>query len=602
MKSKWRALGLIACAALAVGACSKGGGGGVVAKVDNRQITLSYYQDRLEKMDRKFLPDTLDLKGKRKFLDFIINKELMAKKAEELKYGEDPQLKSNMKLILDNLTLSTAVDKITAGKLEATDQEVQDFFAHKQHEVLAKHILVSERSQAEEVLKAIHAGANFDSLANVHSIVPRQDEKTGHELTSDERVVFGWVKYGEAMIPVETAVFSLKLNEVSAPVQTGYGWHLFKMVSERDNKLEALNDLRPSFETQIKLRKKRLIVEKYYEDILQEHHFKLDEPAINLTFAKLPPDVNPENRPDAATEVKPVLPFTNEERAKLLFEVDGKKYTLGDFSDKYDNTSWFERPKRYSGALGMRYWIRDNWLKPLQLQRAIKNGIDQSPEVQNELNLRREQMMVAMLHQNLVGSQAPEATEPQLQEFYDKHKDIYVQKEMRRCNIIYNLKEKVVRRAYDEVKAGGDFVTIAMKYNEGATKPEEVRTPDFTRDTPKSLELAEKVWNLQQGEYTEPFKTTQAGGGGGWVVAQLDRIVSQRQIELKDIHDQVAGDYKNQWSEDRLNELLAQWKKDSKITVDEKVLEKAQIKRTDVFVPGRVAGAEGTKATSGDAP
>lgn len=602
MKSKWRAIGLLACVALAAGACSKGGGGGVVAKVDNRQITLSYYQDRLEKMDRKFLPDTLDLKGKRKFLDFIINKELMAKKAEELKYGEDAQLKSNMKLIVDNLTLSTAVDKLTAGKLEVTDQEVQDFWARKQHEILVKHILVSEKSQAQEILKAIRAGANFDSLANVHSIVPRQDEKSGREMKPEERAVFGWVKYGDPMIPVETAIFSLKLNEVSEPVQTGYGWHVFKKVMERDNKIEALNDMRPAIETQIKLRKKRVIVEKYYEDILQEHHFKLDEPAINLIFSKLPPDVNPENRPDKETEVKPVLPFTNEERAKVLFELDGKKYTLADFSDKYDNTSWFERPKRYSGALGMRYWIRDNWFKDLQLQHAIKNGIDKSPEVQNELNLRREQMMVAMLHQNLVGSQAPEATEPQLQEFYDKHKDLYVQQEMRRCNIIYNLKEKVVRRAYDEVKAGGDFVAIAMKYNEGATRPQDVQTPDFTRDTPKSLELAEKVWNLQQGEYTEPFKTSQTGGGGGWVVAQMERIVPQKQIGLQDIHEQVAGDYKNQWSEDRLNELLAQWKKDAKITVDDKVLEKARIKRTDVFVPGRVAGAAGTKATSGQAP
>ena len=225
-KSDWRAIGLLACAALATGACSKGGGGGVVAKVDNRQITLSYFQDRLEKMDRKFLPDTLDLKGKRKFLDFIINKELMAKKAEELKYGEDAQLKINMKLIADNLTQSTAVDKITAGKLGATDQEVQDFWTHKQHEVLVKHILVSERSQAEEVLKAVRAGANFDSLANVHSIVPRQDARTGRELSLEERAVFGWVKYGCRNIGtysiwlhahptyIDPAIFSKALGEL----------------------------------------------------------------------------------------------------------------------------------------------------------------------------------------------------------------------------------------------------------------------------------------------------------------------------------------------------------------------------------------------------
>src|SRR5262245_36151179 len=83
-------------------ACTKSKEGrpnAVVAKVGSHQVTKAYFEDRLEKMDRSLLPDTLDLAGKRKFLEFIINKEVLALKAEELGYAEDPEVKAQFAVL-----------------------------------------------------------------------------------------------------------------------------------------------------------------------------------------------------------------------------------------------------------------------------------------------------------------------------------------------------------------------------------------------------------------------------------------------------------------------------------------------------------------------
>ncbi len=47
--------------------------GPIVARVGDREVTLDYFVERIEKMERQLLPDTLDLAGKTTFLTFMIN-------------------------------------------------------------------------------------------------------------------------------------------------------------------------------------------------------------------------------------------------------------------------------------------------------------------------------------------------------------------------------------------------------------------------------------------------------------------------------------------------------------------------------------------------
>ncbi|MFQ5600216.1 MAG: peptidyl-prolyl cis-trans isomerase [Candidatus Krumholzibacteriia bacterium] len=591
MRVHWRAAVLIGLAFL-VAACGRkprGEGGAAddptVALVGGRPVTKSYYEDRLEKMERKFLPDTLDLAGRREFLQFIINKELMALKAEELGYGDAENVVSAMQLLENNLMSKAAIEAQAEGKTEVSEEEVQEFYERKQQEILVEHILLATRKAAEDVLFELHAGADFDSMVSARSLVPRVDQN-GDPLPASQRVTFGLVSYGQAQPWVEKAIFETPLGEVTEPIQTAYGWHLFKPISKSEKRERPLTDQREVIERQIQLRKRRVIMEEYYESILAEHGFKLYEEALDLAYSKFPPDVDPSDAPSRQDEIKPVIDYTMDERKTVMFEVDGKEYTIEDFSDEYDETSWFERPKVYSGALGLRYWIRDRWLKPLQLERARKDDIHLLPEVANEVKFRREQMMVAMLHNNLIADQVPEPTDAQIEQFYEEHRDVYIDKEKRICNLIFHGRERVVRRAYQEILDGADFIETAIRYNDNATEAKNVQTAAFARDDEKHAEIAEVAFSLQEEKYSEPFKTSQ-----GWVVLQVQHITEEKPFELEDIREFVIRDWKNQWSEDSLNELLEGWRQDYTIEVFDDVLESAEVRRDDVYVPGAVSPA-----------
>ena len=601
MSRTWRVLTVVACAALLAGACNKGQGpsaakgtkSATVARINGQPVTQSYFEQRLEKMDRRFLPDTLDMAGRRKFLDFIINKELMAQKAEELKYGEDPRVVSAMQTYGDNLASQEAIEQICKGKLDVTEPEVDDFFAKKHNKILAKHVLVKTRRQAEEVRKQGVAGTEFDTLVTRFSDVPRQDVNTGEALPVQQRATFGEVQFGEAIPTVEDAVFGTKIGDLSLPVETGYGWHIFKPISASTISLTPPDaDGRDRLKKQIQMRRKRTLTEAYWNEISKAHGFEIEDDAVAIVYGKLPKDVNPEERPDPKTEVKPVLAFTPQERDQKLFVLDGKPHTIGEFSDRYDATTWFERPKRTTGGLGVKYWIRDRWTKSLQLERARKDGVYDLPQVADEVKLRREQMMVTLLHQNLIDTQAPEPTEAEVKEFYEKHKDVYIEKEKRRVNIIYNAQERVVQRATEEIKAGANFTEVAVRYDEGATKPEDVLSAAFTDDNQQFAEIAPQTFALKKvGDHTEPFKTNSF-----WVMVQLADVQPPRTLPLEEIKTSVVEDIKTQWDENKLNELLAEWKKNAKIDVDEAVLAKAEVRRSDVFVPGRAAApATGSK-------
>lgn len=573
-------------------ACSPKGKGGqkddpVIVTVGSHNVTQSYYEDRLEKMDRALLPDTLDLAGKRKFLDFIINKEVMALKAEDLGYAEDKDVKATLTMLEEQLLQAKSVDLAIKDKVSVSDEEIQKFWTNMQRKVLVKHIVVATRVDADGVLKELRAGADFDSMVEVHSQVPRVGSD-GNDIPLQQRAIFAELEYGRATPTVEAAVFDTPIGQLSNPVETPYGWHIFMPISESAVKAMPLADERERIHKQITGRKRREATNAYYESILAKRHFKIEPEAMAVAYDKLPPD---EDSPvDPATEVKPILDFTNAQREITLFEIDGKKYTIGDLSDLYDRTPWPDRPRKWVGAQGLYYWVRDWWLKPLQIEQARIDGVDKIPEVASEIKLRHEMLMVGALHTYLIAQQVPDPTEEDVQKFYDEHRTVYVEKEKRVCNLIFHARERVVRRAYEEITGGADFAETAIRYSDVAVAAPDVRTAAFARDDEKHKELADSAFAKNLNSYTQPFKTTQ-----GWIILQVQQIIPERPFALEDIRENVVQDWQNKWSENRLNELLVDWKKEYTVTVNDKVLAAAEIRRTDVVVPGRAD----VKATPG---
>ncbi|MFA5853352.1 MAG: peptidylprolyl isomerase [Spirochaetales bacterium] len=87
----------------------------------------------------------------------------------------------------------------------------------------ASHILVKDRSLAQELLKRIKQGANFESLAREHSTCP--SKSSGGDL--------GWFGPGKMVAPFESACKGLGIGSISDVIQTQFGYHLIKLTGRR---------------------------------------------------------------------------------------------------------------------------------------------------------------------------------------------------------------------------------------------------------------------------------------------------------------------------------------------------------------------------------
>jgi len=97
--------------------------------------------------------------------------------------------------------------------------------------------------QAEAAKARLDAGEDFATLAR--------------ELSQDTGTVnrggdLGYIEHDSFDPDFEAALFALQENEVSAPVRTGYGYHLIKLTDLRSADVPSLESMRPTLERELK--------------------------------------------------------------------------------------------------------------------------------------------------------------------------------------------------------------------------------------------------------------------------------------------------------------------------------------------------------------
>jgi peptidyl-prolyl cis-trans isomerase C len=88
----------------------------------------------------------------------------------------------------------------------------------------ARHILVKTEEECNDLKNQITEGAEFDDLAEQHSLCP--SGKQGGEL--------GEFGPGQMVKEFDTVVFSAPVGEVQGPVKTQFGYHLLEVTERTD--------------------------------------------------------------------------------------------------------------------------------------------------------------------------------------------------------------------------------------------------------------------------------------------------------------------------------------------------------------------------------
>ncbi|MGI6037167.1 MAG: peptidylprolyl isomerase [Limnochordia bacterium] len=193
-------------------------------------------------------------------------------------------------LQLSNLTENTfrslledslKVEKVLANlrqEVTITEEEIERAY----EEVNAAHILIkpdgegeealeAARSQGEEILAQLAAGADFAELARNYS----QDEGTreaGGEL--------GFFSRGQMVAPFEEAAFALEVGEVSELVESQYGYHIIKVLDRKTADDEEYAEVRDSLGERLRNQKVDQATRDFLQGLREQADVVVHDPQI----------------------------------------------------------------------------------------------------------------------------------------------------------------------------------------------------------------------------------------------------------------------------------------------------------------------------------
>lgn len=183
------------------------------------------------------------------------------------------------KVRVEYVELSAA--SLQKSEKEPSDDELREFYKANSsqfkvpEERRASHILIklkegadesavtAARQKAEDLIAKIKAGESFESLAKKNS-----DDPGSAELGGD----LGYFGRGTMEPDFDSAVFSLKKDEISEPVLTSFGYHIIKLTGIRAEESKPFADVRDEILAQFK------------KDEAERRYFDLAEKLTNMAY------------------------------------------------------------------------------------------------------------------------------------------------------------------------------------------------------------------------------------------------------------------------------------------------------------------------------
>jgi peptidyl-prolyl cis-trans isomerase C len=202
----------------------------VLAKVDGKEITTSYFERQIKNLPESVQRLALEGEGKRALLEGMINREILYKEAVKKGIDKDAEIKRKLEDMEKELVISTFIQREFGNKLMVDDKEVQDYYnTHinefkNRDEIRISQIVVPEEKDAEDIIGKLRQGKDFVELAAQYSIDKPSALRKGD---------VGYYTYKMLPAEIRDNVFRLKVGDISGPYKMPDGYEIYKITDRR---------------------------------------------------------------------------------------------------------------------------------------------------------------------------------------------------------------------------------------------------------------------------------------------------------------------------------------------------------------------------------
>jgi peptidyl-prolyl cis-trans isomerase C len=535
----------------------------VLAKVNDRKITIGDFEKASQTMEDKYLPTTNDLAGKKELLDHMINKEVMALKSTSAGYEKEEWFIRFFNRYKGQYLVAAMQNEYVIKKVKVTDEEVKNYYNHMKYEYTLRQINVPSESEAAEIREQIMAGADFADMA----------KKRSTSLDASDGGYIGPNSIGGILYWVEDALFSMKEGDVSQPLQTPTGWTLVKV--ERIREIVPDHDINWARQRVTAIKQKQELMNLRHK-IEKEIGLFINPEAIAVVYSNLPPDIPMDDIINyrVTRSNAPKLEIPEQYQGIILAKYADGSYTLKDYMKLYDEMSLPDRPRHQYGTESIYDSIHKKILDealPAYCEQKLK--ILDIPEVRAGLEKKKEEFLVYRLYDDQVRSRV-DVSNMEVEKYYQEHKNELLGPEKRDFSIIITGSKDKADEAVKAARQGEDFTRLVKKYSEDPTVAENMGRSGLVSQG-HFTDYDAIAFKLPEGAVSDPLQVPR-----GWAVVKVWKIEKGQPVA----YAEAAQSIKNALVEDKADKLLqtklAEWRKDYQIKIFESNLKKARLTRT----------------------
>ncbi len=232
----------------------------VVAEIGPEKITLSQFQEEIKKLPPNLRQMASDQKMQKEFLEQLATSRLLYQEGVKQGLTQDPTIKAQIDEATHKIVLAALLQREIEKRIKAPspDEVNQYYLTHadefqQEKQVRARHILLKDEKEAEEVTAELQKGVDFATLAQNKSSCPSAAQ--GGDL--------GFFTRNRMVKEFADVAFTLKKGEVSAPIKTKFGYHIIEVVEIKEKSTRPLDEVRTSIENKITQEKKSRIFKEY---------------------------------------------------------------------------------------------------------------------------------------------------------------------------------------------------------------------------------------------------------------------------------------------------------------------------------------------------
>ena len=439
----------------------------VVATVGKLDITKSQFvKEMIRYHGEKPNYQDIDLDRKKTILNTMIKKKLKLLEAYDTDLDHDKEIVNSIESYRKRIIINKYYEKVIVEQV-VPSKVVDEYLQRQGVEMRTTQILIGfkdtnptikrtreeAKSLAEQIEQQAKSGADFTEL------VLKYSDEPGADKTKGGTKAFRW---GDRMPAYQEAVWNLKVGEISAPVETRYGYFIIRLDERKENP-----DYKPNMSRDNIMNIKRnlfqargdtgtIIANKHLAGLREKYSAVTDTVAISEIAALLADKMK--------NEVLSADSFTPQQKKTVLAKWKGGSTTWESLLNQYG-----DRLSRIIGRFRQASVLKQEVEGYTNMELVVENAdtydIPDDPDIEKQITAFLEDRLVQLIEKKEVDDKVT-MTDDEVLKYYEASPNRFSRAEEIELWHIYVRDDKLARTIAAKVHAGADFAALARKYSE----------------------------------------------------------------------------------------------------------------------------------------